>query len=70
MLNLCLLGALGNERSINVASTISQLLGYYLHSLAHLSRRLMGELIAGFTQALENLENHSKKFHAWKNHGI
>ena len=28
---------------------------------------------AGFPQALEimeNLENHKKKFHAWKNHGI
>ena len=28
---------------------------------------------AGFPQALEimeNLENHQKKFHAWKNHGI
>ena len=27
----------------------------------------------GFPQALEimeNLENHQKKFHAWKNHGI
>ena len=27
----------------------------------------------GFPQALEimeNLENHEKKFHAWKNHGI
>ena len=30
-------------------------------------------LFAGFPQALyimENLENHSKKFHAWKNHEI
>ena len=30
-------------------------------------------LISGFPQALEimeNLENHEKKFHAWKNHGI
>ena len=25
---------------------------------------------AGFLQALENLENHKKKFHAWKIHGI
>ena len=28
---------------------------------------------SGFPQALEimeNLENHQKKFHAWKNHGI
>ena len=24
----------------------------------------------GFPRALENLENHKKKFHAWKNHGI
>ena len=24
----------------------------------------------GFPQALENLENIKKKFHAWKNHGI
>ena len=30
-------------------------------------------LFAGFPQALEimeNLENHEKKFHAWKSHGI
>ena len=30
-------------------------------------------VITGFSQALEimeNLENHQKKFHAWKNHGI
>ena len=30
-------------------------------------------IITGFPQALEimeNLENHQKKFHAWKNHGI
>ena len=29
--------------------------------------------LPGFPQALEimeNLENHTKKFHAWKNHGI
>ena len=29
--------------------------------------------MAGFPQApeiMENLENHKKKFHAWKNHGI
>ena len=28
---------------------------------------------SGFPQALEimeNLENHDKRFHAWKNHGI
>ena len=24
----------------------------------------------GFPQALEIMENHEKKFHAWKNHGI
>ena len=30
-------------------------------------------LFSGFTEALEimeNLENHPKKFHAWKNHGL
>ena len=30
-------------------------------------------IVTGFPQALEiteNLENHEKKFHAWKNHGI
>ena len=29
--------------------------------------------VQGFPQAqeiIENLENHEKKFHAWKNHGI
>ena len=28
------------------------------------------QTVSGFPQALENLENYLKKFHAWKNHGI
>ena len=28
------------------------------------------KLDTGFPRALENLENHKKKFHAYKNHGI
>ena len=33
----------------------------------------MSMVLTGFPQALEileNLENHKKKFHAWRNHGI
>ena len=31
----------------------------------------LGEIhVSGFPQALEIMENHTKKFHAWRNHGI
>ena len=39
--------------------------------LSELSRvKTIMEYFTGFPQALEIMENPTKKFHAWKNHGI
>ena len=38
--------------------------------LSFTSKSMCTKYWSGFPRALENLENHKKKFHAWKNHGI
>ena len=31
---------------------------------------MFADKVTGFPQALEIMENHEKKFHAWESHGI
>ena len=41
--------------------------------MAHAGKIINSSIITGYSQAqeiMENLENHPKKFHVWKNHGL
>ena len=67
------LGQIGYKKIQNLKAFSQQLLcpiQKYLCVIRILTYFHFYDINSGFPRALENLENHKKKFHAWKNHGI